>query len=233
MPRFPLDVKVPAYDVTSGQRQFGWNRGGRLHAGCDLYAPLGTLVRAIADGEVVYTSTNFTEAKGGQPATGAIAVYHPGLEVVVRYAEILVPSEYDDHQTALRKGYAAAALELPEGAVVAPKWTKGDAVEEGDVLGALGQVANVRNPMLHFELFGSAARDGVFRGKGVYSRVDSLLDPTDFLESLEEGGELRPGRKPSGVRALGASATKGRRASAAQPQARQRKAERVFSRRPG
>lgn len=36
-------------------RSFGCPRGGgRLHAGCDLYAPVGSAVKAISDGKIVY-----------------------------------------------------------------------------------------------------------------------------------------------------------------------------------
>ncbi len=68
-------------------RQFGWPRNGRAHAGCDVYAPVGSPVIAVADGTVqvvagFYRNTNY------------IAVLHPGIGVV-RYCEILsIPKNF-------------------------------------------------------------------------------------------------------------------------------------------
>ena len=204
MPRFPLDLKVPPYDCTGGMRQFSWNRGKRLHAGCDLYAPLGTPVRAIAAGTVVYVSQTFTPGTVKEVASGAIAVHHPSVQAVVRYGEVLRNVDYGAHQDQILRGYDAAKLPRPAVPVRAKSFAVGDPVLEGDVIGVVGKVARVAETMVHFELYAEAAKDGVLKGGGVYERVDSLLDPTDFLASLQEGGAVRPGRKPSGKRAMGA-----------------------------
>lgn len=51
--RFPLATR-PAKSYKTGMRRFGAHRkGGRLHAGCDLYAPIDTPIYAMADGEVI------------------------------------------------------------------------------------------------------------------------------------------------------------------------------------
>ncbi len=53
---FPF-TRLPAPTQTwmSGARRFGSNRskGKRAHAGCDLYAPKGTIIHAITDGTVI------------------------------------------------------------------------------------------------------------------------------------------------------------------------------------
>ena len=50
--KFPLKTRSPS-NYKTGMRKFGGNRsGGRKHAGCDLYAPIGTPVYAMDDGEV-------------------------------------------------------------------------------------------------------------------------------------------------------------------------------------
>jgi hypothetical protein len=51
--RYPLPKEHRDKGYYSGARAFGSNRSGeRVHAGCDLYAPAGTKVYAIADGIV-------------------------------------------------------------------------------------------------------------------------------------------------------------------------------------
>jgi hypothetical protein len=51
--RFPLNF-VPSQSWHAGALRFGSNRSGgrRKHAGCDLYAPIGTPVSAVTDGTV-------------------------------------------------------------------------------------------------------------------------------------------------------------------------------------
>lgn len=51
---FPLPF-VPRQSYKTGGRRFGANRdnGRRKHAGCDLIAPVGTPILAIADGVVM------------------------------------------------------------------------------------------------------------------------------------------------------------------------------------
>lgn len=61
-------------------RKFGSPRpGGRLHAGCDLYAPLGSPVLAIADGYVISAGDFYCH-------THQITIDHGPLGVV-RYGE--------------------------------------------------------------------------------------------------------------------------------------------------
>lgn len=64
-------------------RCFGAKRsGGRLHAGCDLYAPEKSKVFCIAPGTVVMTG----EFYGG---ASEIQVNHPGIGII-RYAELSI-----------------------------------------------------------------------------------------------------------------------------------------------
>jgi murein DD-endopeptidase MepM/ murein hydrolase activator NlpD len=77
LPRPPLD------SYRTGGRSFGSRRSGgrRLHAACDLLAPVGTPVRAIAAGTMITASYDFYSG------TNAIEVLHPGIGVV-RYGEL-------------------------------------------------------------------------------------------------------------------------------------------------
>jgi murein DD-endopeptidase MepM/ murein hydrolase activator NlpD len=79
---FPLAAR-PAQDYHLHPRSFGSLRDGglRKHAGCDLYAPHGTDVLAVADGCVVRGPYLFYDG------VDALEIEHPGIGIV-RYGEI-------------------------------------------------------------------------------------------------------------------------------------------------
>ncbi|WP_235879833.1 LysM peptidoglycan-binding domain-containing protein [Polyangium aurulentum] len=78
---FPFWVK-PTADWKTRPRYFGSPRSnGRKHGGVDLYAPVGTKIRAIADGRILRGPYYFYDG------TYALEVVHPGIGVV-RYGEI-------------------------------------------------------------------------------------------------------------------------------------------------
>ncbi|MBY0275555.1 peptidoglycan DD-metalloendopeptidase family protein [Candidatus Binatia bacterium] len=77
---FPLAF-VPTADWTKGARAFGADRSGnRAHAACDLYAPEGTVIHAVADGTVVRGPVEF------YAKTFALEVDHG--KFLARYGEI-------------------------------------------------------------------------------------------------------------------------------------------------
>lgn len=77
--RFPLATR-PAESYKQGMRRFGSNRkGGRLHAGCDLYAKVGTPILAMDDGEVIAFYAFYL-------GTYALEVRHSSF--IARYGEI-------------------------------------------------------------------------------------------------------------------------------------------------
>lgn len=94
--RFPLpfipqaDYHKPIGGRQTHRRYFGAPRDGgrRLHAGCDLLAPLGTEIYAVDDGTVVEFNPSFYHG------TGFIALAHPG-GYVARYCEVLASSIKD------------------------------------------------------------------------------------------------------------------------------------------
>ena len=77
---FPLEDK-PTESYKTGARRFGSNRsqGKRKHAGIDLYAPVGTPVRAMADGVVIQTYLFYG-------STHVIEVDHATF--IARYGEV-------------------------------------------------------------------------------------------------------------------------------------------------
>jgi murein DD-endopeptidase MepM/ murein hydrolase activator NlpD len=71
----------PVESYREGMRRFGAQRGGgRKHAGCDLYAPLGTPIFAMDDGVVVQDLYHF------YLGTYALEIQHPHF--LARYGEI-------------------------------------------------------------------------------------------------------------------------------------------------
>lgn len=78
----PQSPSQPYHGAGSGMRQFGWRRSGgaRRHAGCDLYAPVGTPVRAVSDGVVRRVAPFYYK-------TDAVEVVHD-CGSIVRYGEV-------------------------------------------------------------------------------------------------------------------------------------------------
>lgn len=81
---FPLRF-VPKESYHERPRSFGSPRdnGLRAHAGCDLYAPVGTEVLAVADGKVLAAYPFYPK---DHPVVWAIEVDH--FEYVIRYGEV-------------------------------------------------------------------------------------------------------------------------------------------------
>lgn len=77
---FPLTF-VPQESWKVDPRRFGAPRsnGKRKHAGCDLYAPVGTPVHAVADGKILSFRSFYL-------GTYSIVVQHENF--VVRYGEV-------------------------------------------------------------------------------------------------------------------------------------------------
>jgi murein DD-endopeptidase MepM/ murein hydrolase activator NlpD len=77
---FPF-TRLPDENWTEGMRRYGASRkGGRAHAACDLYFPVGTIIHAIGDGTVIQGSTPFYEG------TNYIVIDHG--DFVARYGEV-------------------------------------------------------------------------------------------------------------------------------------------------
>ncbi len=78
---FPLPF-LPKLSYMAGRRGFGAPRdNGRKHAGCDLVAPAGTEIFAVADGVVIEPVAEFYHNH-----VKALVIRHPGF--VARYCEI-------------------------------------------------------------------------------------------------------------------------------------------------
>ncbi len=80
---YPLKTSKKATSYKSGAGRFGSNRskGKRKHGGCDLYAPTGTEVRAMANGIVRYVGYFYEN-------TDHIEIVHKNH--IIRYGEVLL-----------------------------------------------------------------------------------------------------------------------------------------------
>ena len=162
---FPL-FQRPAADYHLEPLAYGSPRGKlpgtigneRKHAGCDLYAPKGTPILAVADGTVTHHSMQFYRPTEGAPWVGALEVWHPGLGKV-RYAEIDRPADGID---VLSK------------------------VVAGQVIAYVGQVAGMAHAMLHFEMYAGTANGPLTdENDKPFERRADLQDPTTFLDECQ------------------------------------------------
>lgn len=197
MARFPIPMHpTHPYSGTGAEaRAFGTGRrsrrGRRLHAGCDLYAPIGTPILAIAEGTVILPAYNFYEG------TDAIEVFHPGIGVV-RYGEVLKEKDYATHQAAVRREHTKHGItgnQNAAGQLRPPVLRAGQAVTEGMLLACVGKLTIPRFPysMVHFELYDEAARGQNLSGGGLYMRNRHLVNPTNLLLRLEQSTFNRTG----------------------------------------
>ena len=137
---------------------FGVQRKHHFHEGVDIYAPEGTVVRAVEDGKIVRVGY-FTGPKVDMPwweETWAVMV--EGETGVVVYGEIIPCSD-----------------------LVGPTPTRFE-VKAGDPIGTVKRVLVVDKgrptSMLHLEL----RKHGTTDWSGWYdARPDNLLDPTNYL----------------------------------------------------
>ncbi|WP_333671174.1 M23 family metallopeptidase [Elioraea tepidiphila] len=156
---FPLH-KRPAFDWHVHPRNFGTTRSsGRKHAGCDLYAPTGTKVLAVADGTIIGFG-RFKVVEEFPDLVGAIEVEHED-GWIARYCEVART--------------LAGALKV------------GSSVKAGEVIGEIGHLMHklpIPSDMLHFELYGGWETGSLSQpGVGAFHRRADLLDPTAYLDA--------------------------------------------------
>ena len=80
---FPLSFVPTSYRAGGGRFGAPRDGGSRTHAGCDLYAPDGTPVRAVTGGTVIQQPYPFPSR---DYQTVAIEVRHP--DFIARYGEV-------------------------------------------------------------------------------------------------------------------------------------------------
>lgn len=164
MPIFPVPNWTKASyhrGPAGGARYFGAPRGkGRLHAGCDLLAPVGSPIYAVADGVIKRDPYYFYED------TNALEVVHTGYHgFVLRYGEI------NRYKTV-------------------PGIRAGVRVKEGDLIAYVGRLSSGASMLHLEMYSPEAAAAGVVltdRGGGRFQRSRYLIDPTAHIDAWRSG----------------------------------------------
>ncbi len=149
---FPIDVHVDSF-LKVPAAKFGSPRpNGRRHAGCDLYVPEGTPVRAVAKGVIRSDLSPFYQG------TTSIVVDH--FYFTVRYGEL-------SFEPPIKDGVFSNPIT--------------GQVAEGRILGYV-KCTNYVIPMLHFEMYSGTGKGPLtVRKNKPTQRRDDLIDPTDWL----------------------------------------------------
>jgi murein DD-endopeptidase MepM/ murein hydrolase activator NlpD len=149
---FPVDMRVDSFLRVPAARFGAPRRNGRRHAGCDLYVPEGTPVRAVGNGIIRGDLTLFYER------TASFVVDHTFF--MVRYGEL-------SFEPPVKSG----VYSNPANGVIA----------EGRILGYVKKTF-YPIPMLHFEMYsGSGKGPLTVRSNKPTQRRADLVDPTDWL----------------------------------------------------
>ncbi len=150
---FPMRTR-PVESYKEEPRSFGSNRdnGTRKHAGCDLYAPIGTEILAVNDGIIAQGPSEFA---GG---TYALAVDHGGF--IVRYAEIME--------------------KFPEGIKAGAQVRQGQVI--GYVGKFVGKDSTIRHMLHFEMYKTNAKGALTDKNNPPYMRRNDLENPTDFLD---------------------------------------------------
>ena len=155
MVQFPVPAWIQAYSLSAPPRSFGAPRAnGRLHAGCDLYAPIGSEVLAISEGKILRVAPFYW-------STWAIEIDHFDLGIV-RYGEVAVGPGI------------APGIDVAEGMVIA---------SIAQLINPNPAGTNP-HPMLHFELYSGKGDGPLTTEEDPYRRRSDLKDPTEFLSRL-------------------------------------------------
>lgn len=165
---FPVPQWIKSYSYKEGMRQFGWRRskGKRLHAGCDIYAPLGSPVKTIADGKVVEKALFYN-------GTFQISVNHPNIGVI-RYGEIdKIPAKLgigDDISAGMQVGVIGQLQGMDVHPMLHLELFKG----------TVGGILTDRKNLTIYS----------FVKAGPYQRRSDLMNPTDLLDKLTNEGRF-------------------------------------------
>jgi murein DD-endopeptidase MepM/ murein hydrolase activator NlpD len=127
--RFPFDKPIPKISSGYGFRFHPIEKIHKHHNGIDYAVAVGTPVKAIAKGKVLFSGPSTLKFKDGEPAGG-------GYLVKLRHK---INGEW----------ITSAYMHMKKGSLTA---RKGDTVLEGEILGLSGNTGESTGPHLHFEV---------------------------------------------------------------------------------
>lgn len=137
---------------------FGWRihpilKYKRHHNGVDYAVAVGTPVRAVANGTVVFAGPSMIKRADGEPAGG-------GYIVRIKFKSKL-------------KDFTASYMHLKKGSI---KVAVGDKVLMGDILALTGNTGESTGPHLHFEI--QRGKKYVWTADG-----SRYLEPVSFIKA--------------------------------------------------
>jgi murein DD-endopeptidase MepM/ murein hydrolase activator NlpD len=127
--RYPFDKPMPRISSPYGWRIHPIEKTRKHHNGVDYASAIGTPVKAIENGRVIYAGASKLKFPNGEPAGG-------GFIVKIRHK---VNNEW----------ITSAYMHLRKGSLAVKK---GDLVKEGQVIALAGNTGESTGPHLHFEI---------------------------------------------------------------------------------
>lgn len=127
--RFPFEKPLPPISSPYGWRIHPIEKTKKHHNGVDFAGALGTSVKAIAKGTVVWAGPSTLKFPNGEPAGG-------GYMVRIRHR---VNGEW----------ITSTYMHLMKGSIAVKK---GEKVAEGQIIGKLGNTGDSTGPHTHFEV---------------------------------------------------------------------------------
>jgi murein DD-endopeptidase MepM/ murein hydrolase activator NlpD len=127
--RYPFDKPMPRISSPYGWRIHPIEKTRKHHNGVDYASAIGTPVKAIENGRVIYAGASKLKFPNGEPAGG-------GFIVKIRHK---VNDEW----------ITSAYMHLRKGSLAVKK---GDLVKEGQVIALSGNTGESTGPHLHFEI---------------------------------------------------------------------------------
>jgi murein DD-endopeptidase MepM/ murein hydrolase activator NlpD len=158
---FPLGKGWTGQDYHKGGIAFGANRSGRAHAACDLPAPVGTPIYAVADGKVIQKPYGF------YLETDALEINHGAF--TLRYGEIMPGSAKFKAGDPITKGQLLAKVGRLKG-------SKSSMLHIEMYAGTGKGDLTVRDPKTSIK-----RKDGVS-----FQRRSDLVDITPFLDAWQK-----------------------------------------------
>lgn len=159
--RYPFDKPLPKITSPYGWRIHPIRKERVHHNGADFGVAMGTPVKAIANGKVIYAAPSTIKRPDGEPGGG-------GYIVRVRHK---VNGEW----------ITATYMHLRKGSFTC---RKGDIVKEGEILALSGNSGDSTGPHLHFEI--QRGKNYIYTSNGTrYTEPISYIKTQIALEKLK------------------------------------------------